>query len=185
MPDFSRLYKNGFTVLVLSVISSLANAGTNISFGYSILAAPAPAPAPVVPATPVPTTPDVLLIVLALLLVVIAVRALQSAGGIQKLLSLAVLGGGLILGGMGVENTIATVEVLTIPDEGMSCEGGESNGYWAYHDGSTQVTNNCEDDLTIDSATSEGCLPEEIVIPSATIEAGATVVAPYCAVQPG
>ena len=178
MPGFSRLYKNGFTALALSAASSLANAGGGMSFAYSIFA-PAPPPPPVVSATPVPTTSDALLMVLALLLIVIAVRALQSAGGIQKVLSLAVLGGGLILGGVSVDNTVADVP-LAIPGEGMPCEGGETFNYFPFHGGNSTVTNNCEGDLTIDSVTTDECAPGDVVIPSATIEAGTAVSAPYC-----
>ena len=181
----SCLYKNGFSVLALSAISSLASASSTMSFAYSVFAAAPASPAAVGPATAVPVTSDALLMVLAVLLAVIAIRALQSANGIQKVLSLAVLGGGLILGGVGVENTIAGIPILEIPDEGVPCDGGESSIYYPFHNGTLLLTNNCEDDLTIDSVTSDGCTPDNIVIPNAIIEAGATEAVPYCSSPEG
>ena len=171
--------KKSFTLIGLSAVSSLANAGANLTFGYSILAAPAPPPA--VSATPVPTTSDALLVVLGLLLVVVAVRALQSSRGVQKLMSVVVMGGGLVLGGIGVDNTVATVAEYTIPDEGSPCSGGTLDVGYPGHGGTTLVTSNCEDDLNVDSVDPHGfCDPGDVVIPSATIPAGDTVTAPYC-----
>ena len=59
-------------------------------------------------ATAVPTLSPAILIALGVVLAVIALRVLRNNGGAQKIVSIALLGSGVLLGGFGVERTLAT-----------------------------------------------------------------------------
>lgn len=59
-------------------------------------------------ATAVPTLSPPILIALGVVLAIIALRVLRHNGGAQKIVSVVLLGGGVLLGGFGVERTLAT-----------------------------------------------------------------------------
>ncbi|GHD23284.1 hypothetical protein GCM10007052_35830 [Halioglobus japonicus] len=140
--------------IALQCTAMLSHAGNSANAIITMAPAPPPPPpaepppeaaAPVAgamePAAPIPVMDSVLFIVLGLVLVVIAMRFVQKSKGAQKLLSIAVLGTGLLVGGLGAERTIALIDyedVFIAPD----CDGTDinapdliSNFY--------QITNDC------------------------------------------
>ena len=146
----------------------------------SSLLPPGAAPAPPVMATPVPTMTDGLLIALGLLLAVIAIRALKGQLVHQKILSVLLLGGGLLVGGLGVERSFATqVPVVPVANE---CEVGGTAALESAGRSDNKFTNSCEEAMTI-TAYSLGCgEAEEVeVTPVGTsIEPDETVSINYC-----
>lgn len=91
----------------------------------------------------VPTMSSSLMIGLGLLLAIIAARALKQYGGVTKLLCLVTLGGGLAIGGIGVERSMATISFTD--DVGDICEGGTAMVTDVREGGEPSlIENNCE-----------------------------------------
>lgn len=114
MLALDRFYR--LSVLAALVLApSLASAGVPSA---SVIVGPpsATAAAAAAAVVAVPTLTDSLLVVLGLLLIVVAVRTLQSQRGAHKLLSVLVLGGGLVVGGVGVERAVASITVTASGD---------------------------------------------------------------------
>jgi hypothetical protein len=132
-------------VTSLLVLSSLAQAQ---AIGYVTVGPLA--------ATQVPTLSGYLLIVLGLLLAVIAFRTLRSNRGAQKILSILVLGGGLIISGIGVDRTLATAGPIIETAEGTDCTAGGDIRYGA-DEGPTNLLNGCGNSLVISDIYSEDC----------------------------
>ena len=163
--------------LALAPFSSavFAGPGGSISFApTSLLGA----------ATAVPTMTDGLLIALGLMLVVIAVRAVKGQLAYQKFLGVLLLGGGLLVGGLGVDRTMAT-QVPVTPSENECTQGGtvalEFSGR-----SDNKFSNGCDAAMTI-TAYNLGCGPglEVEVTPVGTsIEPGVTVGINYCSSPP-
>lgn len=72
-------------------------------------------------ANAVPALSNGLLLALAVLLAVVAIRFVRQKGVQQKVMSLLLLGGGLILGTLGVQDTKATN--VTVSVESSACTG--------------------------------------------------------------
>jgi hypothetical protein len=102
-------------ISIVGVISPLTLAGDPPS---AFIAAVDPA------AAAVPTMSSSLMIGLGLLLAIIALRALKQYGGTAKLLCLITFGGGLAVGGIGVERSLATQSSTSFL--GNVCEGGSA-----------------------------------------------------------
>ena len=88
-----RLKAGVIGTTLLGVFSPLALAGTSVTIGPVDAASVA-----------VPTMSSSLMIGLGLLLAIIALRALKQYGGAAKVLCLAIFGGGLVVGGIGIMN---------------------------------------------------------------------------------
>ncbi len=73
----------------------------------------------------IPTMSTNLMIALGVLLAVVALRFLQQRGNAQKFLSLLLLGGGLTLGGLGIDQTRATDAGFS--DGSTACGGGQES----------------------------------------------------------
>jgi hypothetical protein len=115
---------------------------------------------PRVAATSVPVLSDALLVTLGLLLVVIAIRTLKGNRGYQKLLSVAVLAGGVLIGGLGAERTIANGGELFITGQnGLSCQEPSGADFNPYSGGTSKVKNGCNVPGTVKATVSGGCLP--------------------------
>jgi hypothetical protein len=125
-------------VPLLLVMSSLAQAGLPgiVTVGPLALAEEA---------NSVPALSGNLLIVLGLLLAVIAVRTLRSNRRAQKLLSILVLGGGLIISGIGVDRTLAVSP--TVFATGAVCNADGPISYSPLVDFTLQ--NNCSNSIEI------------------------------------
>jgi len=130
--NFIRTVKNVISATVLIATSSIAHAGSTTVFDFSLVTAP----------SNVPVLSDALLVVLGLLMAVIAVRTLRSGGAYQKYLSIVVLAGGLVVGGVGVDRSMATAQTDFIfgGDGGAPCEDATGINYY----NSPSVTNSCE-----------------------------------------
>jgi hypothetical protein len=122
----------------LLVVSSLAQAGSPGIVTVGPLAEKA---------TSVPALSGNLLIVLGLLLAVIAVRTLRNNRGAQKLLSILVLGGGLIISGIGVDRTLAVSP--TVFATGAVCNADGPISYSPA--GDVTLQNNCSNSIEIKS----------------------------------
>ncbi|MFT4518821.1 MAG: hypothetical protein ACI9JM_001206 [Halioglobus sp.] len=131
-------------------------------------------------ATAVPTMTDGILIALGLMLVVIALRAFQGQQASQKFLSVLILGGGLLVGGLGVDRTLATQSPVT-PTENECTQGGTVALNEGFRSGN-KFTNNCPAAMTI-TAYNLPCPGVDVVqvTPVGTsIESGVTVDINYC-----
>lgn len=106
--------------------------------------------------TPVPALNGNLQIVLGLLLAAIAFRTLQSRRPAQKLLSLLVLGGGLIVSGFGVDRTLALVDPNLVPAAGAVCTQTGPLPYNPFED--STLANQCANAIEIKSITAPGCI---------------------------
>jgi hypothetical protein len=133
-------------VTSLLVLSSLAQAGVQATVTVGPFAAPP------ISAAPVPTLSGYLLIVLGLLLAVIAFRTLRNNRGAQKILSVLVLGGGLIISGIGVDRTLATPQ--TVSAQGAVCNADGPINY--FPGGSRALQNLCNNSIEI-KGFSSGC----------------------------
>jgi len=71
----------------------------------------------------VPTMSNSLMIGLGLLLAVIALRVLKQRDDAARVLSVALLGGGLLIGSLGVERSMATFSGVNTEPGGV-CDGG-------------------------------------------------------------
>lgn len=131
-------------------------------------------------ATAVPTMTDGILIALGLMLVVIALRAFQGQLASQKFLSVLILSGGLLVGGLGVDRTLATQSPVT-PSENECTQGGTVALESSFRLGN-QFTNGCPAAMTI-TAYNLACpsVDQVEVTPVGTsIEPGVTVGINYC-----
>ena len=137
-------------------------------------------------AAAVPTMTGSLLIALGALLAVVAVRFLRQKGLQQKVMSLLVLGSGLIIGGLGVQETQATS--VTVSVESSACSGstvsinpGRGDGF----DSSAQLFNDCESaSIQVKSYEGYPCTTEQLIDqgagPGAVVAAGANALLSYC-----
>jgi hypothetical protein len=125
------------SVVSLLVVSSLVQAGSPSS--SAVIVGP-------LATSSVPTLSGNLLIVLGLLLAVIAARTLRNNQGAQKLLSILVLGGGLIISGIGVDRTMAIV-VNTVTATGSVCTQTGPLQYTASVN--TKLQNDCTNSIAI------------------------------------
>jgi hypothetical protein len=185
MSKASQCFNRIISAISLFAVSSLAQAGSSLTFTYAVVAAAAPPGAPpavapvAVEAAPVPLASDALLVVLGLLLAVIAWRTFRSSEGAKKLMSLALLGGGLAVGGLGVDYALATEK--SIPPEGSDCESGTVFVGSPYHGGDITVENTCDKDVEVKRVNTDGaCSLDDVIIPVAVFKAGATEPTPYC-----
>lgn len=105
-------------------------------------------------ASVIPALSSGLLIVLGLLLAVIAAKTLRSKKTAQKLLSVAVLGGGLLLSGLGVDHVLATILELKISGEG--CTKSHSLPYTS-NSADTALVNECPNSMKIENFLVGGC----------------------------
>ena len=123
------------------VVSSLAQAGSSSTVIVTV--------GPLATSS-VPTLSGNLLIVLGLLLSVIAARTLRNQRGAQKLLSLLVLGGGLIVSGIGADRTLAIIENVLSAKGTVCTEPGELPGYnGAFNSAPTKLQNDCASSIKI------------------------------------
>tara|TARA_R110001599_G_scaffold3596_4_gene19838 strand:- start:20065 stop:20634 length:570 start_codon:yes stop_codon:yes gene_type:complete len=101
-------------------------------------------------ATAVPTLTPSTLIALGVVLAVIALRVLRQNGGAQKIVSIALLGSGALLGGFGVERTLAT-SAATLAD--ATCETATINVSFGnlrgFNSSENTVNNQCGRDLQV------------------------------------
>jgi hypothetical protein len=139
-------------VPALAMGSALARATTSATFSFTPLPPAAVSPAAVSPAAEtapmaVPLLGDVALLALGVLLIVVALRTLQANKGIQKLFSVALLGAGLVLGGIGGERASALVAsgfVIGENPSDLECAGVTDQSFPLYHNDTAIVTNNCQ-----------------------------------------
>ncbi|TDG14026.1 hypothetical protein E2F43_11090 [Seongchinamella unica] len=181
MASYPKFRQSVFLVSLASlasVFSTVAHAGGSTGV---ILGPPGAAPGAV---AAVPAMGTSAMIALGLLMAVIALRFLQQKGMTQKVLSVTLLGGGLALTGLGVDNATATTTAV-VPTESSLCAGGQE----LFHDqrsgiGGGTLENQCA------SATLEvlgyrlNCPPEVQVVTDADvgtqIPPGATVTMNAC-----
>jgi len=113
------------------------NGGTGI-----ILGPPASGPGSAV-TTAIPAMGTPAMIALGVLLAVVAFRFLRQKGIAQKVLSIALLGGGLVMTGLGVDKATATT-AAGVPAESDLCSGGQGLvSDFRSGMGGAQLTNNC------------------------------------------
>ncbi|QFU74849.1 hypothetical protein EY643_03870 [Halioglobus maricola] len=171
-----------WSALPLSLISAISHGSVPGSAIMTVTMAPTPAPpaAPdagaMAPAVPVPVMDSLLLVVAGLLMVAIAVRFLRSNKNAQKLMSICVLGAGLVITGIGADRTIAavTIDYPLAPD----CSGADLS-VDALLPG--QIVNDCDDPqdiISIETETEAGSECLEVIVlggNEGTCEAGATL----------
>ena len=104
---------------------------------------------------PVPTLSGNLQIALGLLLAVIAFRMLKNQRGAQKLFSLLVLGGGLVISGIGVDRTLAVVDPNLVPAAGAVCTQAGPLPYNPFED--STLENQCANAIEIKSIIAPEC----------------------------
>lgn len=142
---FRSIFIRSAAVTSLLVASSLAQAGAPAAFvNFTPVAA-----------NPVPALSGYVLIALGLLLAVIAVRTLRNNEGAQKILSIMVLGGGLIISGVGADRTLAglTPIIETIPVD--ECAGGSVR--YGPNEGATDLKNSCSNSIEITGFETQFC----------------------------
>ncbi|MFT4521019.1 MAG: hypothetical protein ACI9JM_003430 [Halioglobus sp.] len=145
----NRFYCSAVFTLGMIAFPSLVQAGTTTAFSITFE----------VPATAVPALSNPLLIALGLLLVVLAARTLHANKGAQKFLSVALMAGGLAIGGVGVDRAVAQGAVSYIfGPEDRGCEDVESVGYNRLFSGNS-VVNNCDDTATVTAFSNSVCFP--------------------------
>ncbi len=127
------------TALALLVLAPVSNAGTP----GGVVLGPASA-------TAVPTLSPAILIALGVVLAVIALRVLRNNGGAQKIVSIALLGSGVLVGGFGVERTLAT-SAATLAE--ATCETAtitvNFNNLRGFNSPENTVNNQCGRDLQV------------------------------------
>lgn len=131
-------------------------------------------------AAQVPTMTDGLLITLGLLLMVIAARTFAANRNYQKIASIALLGGGLAVGGLGVERTLATQAPVT--PSGSECSNGGSTVIQEVFRSDTQFTNGCPNVMTItgyDLPCTEGDLIDRAPV-GTSVNPDETISLSYC-----
>ena len=173
------------STLAFTALSPLVLAqGATISYAPTASLLPIGGAPPPVMAASIPTMTDGLLIALGLLLAVIAIRALKGQLVHQKILSILLLGGGLLVGGLGVERSFATqVPVVPVADE---CEVGGIAPLDFPSRSDNRFTNSCEVAMTI-TEYSLGCdegTEVEVTPVGTSIEPEETVNINYCGSNP-
>ncbi|TGD74877.1 hypothetical protein E4634_06705 [Mangrovimicrobium sediminis] len=137
-------------------------------------------------ATAVPTMSASLMIALGLLLAVVALRFLRQKGVAQKMLSLVVLGSGVAIGGLGVQETRATS--VTVSVESSACSGATESINPSRGDGydpTAQLFNFCESaSIQVIAYEDYPCPPEAMIhqgaAPGDIIAAGDDALLSYC-----
>ncbi len=137
-------------------------------------------------AADVPVFSGPLLIALALLMVIVALRFLRLRDA-QRMLSIAVLGAGLVIGAFGVERTVA-IDIITpeVPPDDPACSGAtislntNSSGY-----SGLPIANNCvSTDLKVLGYQNLPCPPPVQIKTDADvgdiIPAGGSATMNYC-----
>jgi len=170
------ILRHCLSVPCLLVVSSLAQASGTATVVVGPLA------------TSVPTLSGILLIVLGMLLAVIAFRTLPNNEGAQRLLSILVLGGGLIISGVGVDRTLAVPD--TLPASGGVCtQAGPLPSYYPYVD--IRLQNDCGNSIQIIDFRDDDC-PIGLDEDAANCKRGQVLTSgsscsflPKCAGQPG
>ncbi|QFU74853.1 hypothetical protein EY643_03890 [Halioglobus maricola] len=164
-----------FSVLPLQLMATISHAGFAGAVTTTITATPTPPSAPdagaMAPAVPVPVMDSVLLVAVGLLLMVVAIRFLRNSKATQKIMSIALLGTGLLLGGVGADRTVAALytDVPIAPN----CEGADIvlDGFEP-----SQVVNDCDtaqDIETINAVITESddeCRVIEVVAEGTCVE---------------
>lgn len=159
----------------------LATASNSVSAGIaSVTLGPASV-------TAVPALTPAMMIGLGILLAVIAVRVLRKSGFAQRVASLLLIGGAGVVGGLGVERTIATHVLNTSDAVGGDCDSATIVvEYQGSVDGrfDSNLTNSCSIDLEIldyDLLCSGGAIFNDNGSPVGTIVAeGEQVPVAYC-----
>ena len=177
MPNLTKFFKITST-FAFTALSPIVFAQTpTISYAPTSSLLPGGSGASVIA---VPTMTDGLLIALGMLLAVIAIRALKGQMVHQKILSILLLGGGLLIGGLGVERSFATqVPVVPVADE---CEVGGTATLESAGRSDNEFTNGCDVAMTI-TAYSLGCdegFEVEVTPIGTSIEPEETVNINYC-----
>lgn len=144
MPLRSSLSRS-ITVTGLLAASSAVQAGGEIAF---VTVGP-------LATSPVPSMSGYLLIVLGLLLAVIAFRTLRNNPGAHKLLGVLVLGGGLVIGGVGVDQALASP--TNVIAEGEACTSDNAIGYSANFQHNRGLQNSCNNPIEIKGFSSSDC----------------------------
>jgi hypothetical protein len=140
----TRLCFSAMATFSMVALPSLAQAGGgNAAFNITFGAAAAGS------VNAVPVLSNTLLIALGLLLVVVAVRTLHANKGAQKFLSVALMAGGLAIGGFGVDRTIADPVpfVFGTVEGDLPCEDDAEVEYNPRDAGT--VINNCDTPATV------------------------------------
>lgn len=101
-----------------------------------------------VSATAVPTLTPAIMIALGGMLAVIGLRVLRQHGGAQKVVSVALLAGGALVGGFGVDRTLATGAV---PLSNADCDAATITVNYQRNvtDQQNAVSNQCGRDLQV------------------------------------
>jgi hypothetical protein len=155
-------------VLLLCAQAGVAQASAQITVTYSPLAA-------------VPALGDLstlLTVVLGLLMVVVAFRMLLSSRKTQNILGLMLLGGGVITGGLGVNDSLAGSNRFTVPyeDPVRSCSGGEISYGWS--PSPIILNNQCDAKLLL--GIKEQSCSGPVVFPQQAVDAKTEGELPYC-----
>ena len=168
MTCFNRFLPGTLMAICLFAQTGLAHAGRNINVVYR-------------PVSAVPGLGNVALVALALLLLVLALRMLRSSGRGQQMLSLVLLGGGVIAAGVSINETLAGGSRFTVPHTSPDrfCDGGVIEAGDPFHGGSTVLNNECDVDLVL-SASTEVCSASELVYPMRVVPAKTEGPMPYC-----
>lgn len=162
---------SAFAALLLP--AGVAQASGSITISYGPLAA--------VPALGEFST--ILTILLGLLMVVVALRMLFSSRRAQNFLGLILLGGGVITGGLGVNDSLAGGDFFTVPHEGPDrfCSGGEIN----YNGDIPPITLNNQCDFALAIAVKEDfCTGPPAIIPQRVVPAKTEGELPHCVPPP-
>jgi hypothetical protein len=104
----------------------------------------------------VPTMSNGLMVVLGVVLAVVAWRFLKNSSALQKVVSAVLLGGGLLVGGAGIESTQATGTFIY--DDNSICEGATTEPF--------QFINERPDENSFGSGASikNGCLETSLEV---------------------
>ena len=169
---------NGFTQTLVTVAGSLC---------YSTIAHAQPATVTYAasPHAAVPTLGNALLITLGVVLALIALYTLRRRQG-QKLLSVLLLGGGLVLGGVGVDRSVANgyYIVSTVEVSDTDC-AGNTEPYDMFAQ-SARLDNLCPHPIRVISCNDLPCgQPSPACPTNVDVDAnGGNVFLPVCAPPP-
>ncbi len=183
----------GITVLKTLVAACLALPSLAMAGGATVvvnLSAVTPPGAPPPPAPEaVPFMGQGMVFALGALLAVVAFRFLRHRKAYQKVLSIALLGAGVLTAGLGADRVSALLSVYAVPSDSPACSAGgsvalntEESGWYSF-----EIENQCATTtLVIDSYLNLPCGPEASYYEVAdgdvgdTIAPGATVTANFC-----
>ncbi len=129
----------GLSVVALGSLPSLVSAG---SPSVSVIVG-----APSAAATAVPTLSSGLTVALGLVLMVVALRFLSQRKAYQKILSVAVLAGGVIVTAVGVDRVQATLPQPVVTFDSPACSGSNATIFSGFTTTNPAVvlTNNCQE----------------------------------------